>query len=107
MLLGLLGFVAALQAMQVYVAEIIQRRLFIRIAGQATQRLIQADAAAWRQFAMPELVNRFLEVAIVQKVAAALNAPGLGHLPIWVPLLIAIAFSTTLNLDRRYRYPAR
>lgn len=44
--------------------------------------------------------------AVDDHLAAALNAPGLGHLPIWVPLLIAIAFSTTLNLDRRYRYRA-
>lgn len=80
MLLGLLGFVAALQALQVYVAEIIQRRLLIRIAGQVTQRLIQTDAAAWRQIAMPELVNRFLEVAIVQKVTAALLVDGVAIL---------------------------
>ena len=80
MLLGLLGFVAALQALQVYVAEIIQRRLFIRVAGQVTQRLIQADALAWRQHSVPELVNRFLEVAIVQKVAAALMVDGIAIL---------------------------
>ena len=80
MLLGLLGFVAALQALQVYVAEIIQRRLFIRITVQVTRRLTQADAAAWRQFAMPELVNRFLEVAIVQKVTAALMVDGIAIL---------------------------
>ena len=78
MLLGLLGFVAALQALQIYVAEIIQRRLFIRVAGHVTRRLAQADASAWRQFAMPELVNRFLEVAIVQKVTAALMVDGIA-----------------------------
>jgi putative ABC transport system ATP-binding protein len=80
MLLGLLGFVAALQALQVYVAEIIQRRLFVRIAGQVTRHLTQADAAAWRKYAMPELVNRFLEVAIVQKVTAALIVDGIAIL---------------------------
>jgi hypothetical protein len=31
-------------------------------------------------------------------LAVALNAPGLGHLPVWVPPIIAIAFSTTLNV---------
>lgn len=80
MLLGLLGFVAALQALKVYVAEIIQRRLFIRIAGQVTQRVTQADTSAWRQYAMPELVNRFLEVAIVQKVTASLMVDGIAIL---------------------------
>lgn len=78
MLLGLLGFVAALQALQVYVAEIIQRRLFVRIASQITYRLIQANAAVWRQYSMPELVNRFLEVAIVQKVVASLIVDGIA-----------------------------
>jgi ABC-type bacteriocin/lantibiotic exporter with double-glycine peptidase domain len=78
MLLGLLGFVATLQALQIYVAEIIQRRLFIRIAGQVTRRLTEADASAYRQIAMPELVNRFLEVAIVQKVTAALFVDGIA-----------------------------
>ena len=77
-LLGLLGFVATLQALQIYVAEIIQRRLFLRIAGQVTRRLTEADASASRQFAMPELVNRFLEVAIVQKVTAALFVDGIA-----------------------------
>lgn len=80
MLLGLLGFVAALQALQVYVAEIIQRRLFVRVTGQVTRCLTQADAAAWRQFAIPEMANYFLEVAIVQKVTASLVVDGVAIL---------------------------
>jgi len=88
MLLGLLGFLAALQALQVYVAEIIQRRLFIRIAGQVTQRLTHAEVSLWRQHAVPELVNRFLEVAIVQKVTAALTVDG-----------IAILLSTVIGMS--------
>lgn len=36
--------------------------------------------------------------AVDDHLAAALNAPGLGHLPLWVPFIIAIAFSTTLNV---------
>lgn len=31
-------------------------------------------------------------------LATALTAPGLGTLPIWVPLLIAIGFSTTVKI---------
>jgi hypothetical protein len=33
-------------------------------------------------------------------LAAALEAPGLGSLPLWVPLIIAFAFSTTVSLAR-------
>lgn len=36
-------------------------------------------------------------------LAAALNTPGLGHLPIWVPFIIAIAFSTTVNVAMKRR----
>jgi len=40
-------------------------------------------------------------------IAAALEAPGIGELPIWVPLIIGIAFSFTFSTDvgkrsRRY-----
>lgn len=30
-------------------------------------------------------------------LAAAVNAPGLGTLPIWVPLILSIAFSFTFS----------
>lgn len=30
-------------------------------------------------------------------MAEALGAPGLGELPIWVPLIISLAFSFSLN----------
>lgn len=30
-------------------------------------------------------------------LAQALDAPGLGTLPIWVPFIVSIAFSTTLS----------
>lgn len=36
--------------------------------------------------------------AVDDHLAAALNAPGLGQLPIWVPFIIAIAFSTTIDV---------
>jgi len=36
-------------------------------------------------------------------LADALGAPGLGELPIWVPFIIAIAFSTSLNVAMKRR----
>ncbi|MGQ0532694.1 MAG: hypothetical protein ACT4OF_08415 [Caulobacteraceae bacterium] len=36
-------------------------------------------------------------------LAAALDAPGLGTLPIWVPLIIGLAFSTTINIAAKRR----
>jgi hypothetical protein len=32
-------------------------------------------------------------------IAAALEAPGLGELPIWVPLIVGLAFSFTFSAD--------
>ncbi|MBO6765694.1 hypothetical protein [Maricaulis sp.] len=32
-------------------------------------------------------------------IAAALDAPGVGELPIWVPLIIGIAFSVTFSAN--------
>jgi hypothetical protein len=37
-------------------------------------------------------------------LAAALETPGLGDLPIWVPLIIALAFSTTLNVAAKRKW---
>mgnify|MGYP000238730976 CR=1 FL=1 len=31
------------------------------------------------------------------KIAAALDAPGLGELPIWVPLVLSLAFAFTID----------
>ncbi|MEM9840686.1 MAG: hypothetical protein AAF830_16235 [Pseudomonadota bacterium] len=36
-------------------------------------------------------------------LAAALEKPGLGELPIWVPFLIGIAFSTTVNVSQKWK----
>jgi len=31
-------------------------------------------------------------------LAGALELPNLGHLPLWVPLILGLAFSTTVNV---------
>lgn len=37
-------------------------------------------------------------------LAAALETPGLGTLPIWVPAIIALAFSTTVNVAAKRKW---
>lgn len=39
----------------------------------------------------------FLWWLVDDHIAAALNAPGVGTLPIWVPLIIGLAFSWTFS----------
>ena len=71
-----LAFAAAMRAVQVYVAEIIQRRLFVRIAGDLAHRLPRVKSEFWDRHYGPELTNRFFEVVTVQKVTTQLLLEG-------------------------------
>ncbi|MFO0788821.1 MAG: ATP-binding cassette domain-containing protein [Pirellulales bacterium] len=76
LLFTLLAFGAAMRALQVYVAEIIQRRLFVRIAGDLAIRLPRVRNEYWTSHYGPELINRFFEVVTVQKVTTLLLLDG-------------------------------
>jgi ABC-type bacteriocin/lantibiotic exporter with double-glycine peptidase domain len=73
-----LAFVAILQAFRTFVVEMIQRRLFVRAAGDVTLRLVNVRSDAFDRVHGPELVNRFLEIVTVQKAAASLLVDGLS-----------------------------
>lgn len=77
-LLTFLGFQAAIRAVQTYVVEIIQRRLFARVAADLAYRLPRTDTEATDNEYMPELVNRFFDIVTIQKVSAQLLLDGLG-----------------------------
>lgn len=92
-----------LQAMiigfQHYVAELIQRRIFVRIAGDLAHRLPRVRASALDDVHGPELVNRFLDVVTVQKNTAffllegintvSASVIGMVLLALYHPLLMA------------------
>jgi putative ABC transport system ATP-binding protein len=71
-----LAFAAAMRAVQAYVAEIIQRRLFVRIVGELANRLPRVRSEFWDRHYGPELTNRFFEVVTVQKVTTQLLLEG-------------------------------
>jgi ABC-type bacteriocin/lantibiotic exporter with double-glycine peptidase domain len=71
-------FAAVLNAYRLWVVELIQRRIFVRISGDVTHRLVRVQPEAFDQYHGPELVNRFLEVVSVQKAAATLLVDGLS-----------------------------
>lgn len=73
-----LAFAAVIRALQVYVAEIIQRRIFVRIAGDLVVRLPRVPHDFWMTHYGPELINRFFEVVTVQKVTAQLLLDGIA-----------------------------
>ena len=65
-----LAVAGALRAIQHMVAEVIQRRIFVRLASDLSNRLPNVDMEALDGVHAPELVNRFLEVVTVQKPAS-------------------------------------
>lgn len=73
-----LAFSAAIQALQTYVVEIIQQRLFARVAADLANRLPRVSTEATEDQHLPELVNRFFDVVTLQKVAAKLLLDGVS-----------------------------
>ena len=92
LLLLFLGFRGALQALNVFVVELIQQRLFARTVAELSLRLLKSDYMALRQANGPELVNRFLDIATVQKVVAGLLVDGLALLLTTVIGMTLLAF---------------
>ena len=78
LLFGFLAFAAVMQAMQTYVAEVIQRRLFARVSADLAYRLPRVASSGLKGKYGPELVNRFLDVVTLQKVVASLLLDGVG-----------------------------
>jgi ABC-type bacteriocin/lantibiotic exporter with double-glycine peptidase domain len=78
MLLAFLVFQAAVKALQTLVVEIIQRRLFARVAADLSFRLPRVRVEALDDEYAPELVNRFFDVVTVQKISAQLLLDGIS-----------------------------
>lgn len=75
-----LAAAALLQCMRFGVVEMIQRRVFARLADQVADRLLRVRLEAFDRQHGPELVNRFLDVVTVQKSVALLLVDGLSLL---------------------------
>jgi len=78
LLFGFLAFAGVMQAMQSYVAEVIQRRLFARVSAELAHRLPNIDTQQLNGAYAPELANRFLDVVTLQKVVAQLLLDGVN-----------------------------
>ncbi|MBD3675252.1 MAG: ABC transporter ATP-binding protein [Planctomycetaceae bacterium] len=73
-----LGLQALMRALQTFVVEIIQRRMFARVAADLGYRIPRTRTEAFDDQFGPELVNRFFEVVTLQKVTAQLFLDGVG-----------------------------
>lgn len=71
-------FAGALRALQTWVVEIIQRRLFVRVAADVAYRLPRVRHKAFDGVHPPEVVNRFFDVITVQKVTSSLLLDGVA-----------------------------
>lgn len=76
--LSVLVVSAILQVFRFRVVELLQRRVFVRLASESVNRLLRSRAEALRLQNGPELVNRFLDVVTVQKAGATLLVEGLS-----------------------------
>jgi putative ABC transport system ATP-binding protein len=67
-----------IRGLQYYIAEVIQRRLFVRVAADMAYRLPRVRADSLDGVHAPEMVNRFLDVVTVQKSTALLLLDGIN-----------------------------
>lgn len=103
---------------QYYVAELIQRRIFVRITGDLSYRLPRVMASAFDRVHAPELVNRFMDAVTVQKNTALFLLDGINvvvatligllllalyhfYLMIFVIVLIALVVAFTWPQSRK------
>jgi ABC-type bacteriocin/lantibiotic exporter with double-glycine peptidase domain len=71
-------FNVVLNGYRSWVVEVIQRKIFVRMANDTTLRLVRLRSETLEEDHAPELVNRFLDVVTVQKAAASLLVDGLS-----------------------------
>lgn len=64
LLVGLYGLVSVLQF---YITELFQRRFFARTSAEVGMALLNAEHQSFEEANQPEMVNRFFEVASIQK----------------------------------------
>lgn len=93
--LALLVFLVVLSlvsAAQYSVVELIQQRIFVRLAGDLTHRLPRLRYGALERTKRPELVNKFLDVVTVQKSCAIILLDGVNVVLSMLIGLLVVAF---------------
>ncbi len=79
-LFALLLLAGAIYTMEVYIVELIQRRLFVRAATDISTKAQDVDRKVYDNYNPVELMNRFFDITIVQKSASTLLTVGLTAL---------------------------
>ena len=99
LLFAILTLSAMIKALQFFIVEILQRRIFVRVVGDLSERLPRLERAAMDGIHGPEMANRFFDVMTIQKSTASLlvevlsliiqSITGLLLLAIYSPFLLA------------------
>ena len=92
MLFGFLAFASLMRALQTFVVEIIQRRLFARVAADLAYRFPRITKDALHDHYGPELANRFFDIVTLQKVVAQLLLDGIAIVLATVVGMAVLAF---------------
>lgn len=97
LVIAALLFAGFLRAMQYYVVEVLQRRVFLRLVSDLAYRLPRVRREAIGTLDGSKLVNRFFDVITIQKAAATLLLDGVVLLlEIPVGLLLIAVYSPLL-----------
>ena len=89
---GFLILSVLLRAMQLFVVECLQRRFFVRTADAFADHFARAEMEAFDGRNPTDIVNRFFEVATVQKAFATLLVDGIGVVTVTLVGLAVLAF---------------
>ncbi|PJZ46227.1 ABC transporter ATP-binding protein [Leptospira brenneri] len=87
-----LGFAGAMQTIQIYVVEILQRRVFVRIATEFAIKFPKIRQDALDKHHNPELVNRFFDTMTIQKSIHSILVDGLSVVLTTVIGFVLISF---------------
>jgi putative ABC transport system ATP-binding protein len=72
LLFAILTLSAVIKGLQLFVVEILQRRIVVRIVGDLSERFTRLERSAMDGIHGPELANRFFDVITLQKATATL-----------------------------------
>jgi putative ABC transport system ATP-binding protein len=87
-----LSFESVLRLLRTYVVEVLQQRIFVRVASDISYRLPRVKLESFDENHGPELVNRFLDVLTIQKSTSSLLIDGLAIFIQTVVGMILLAF---------------
>jgi putative ABC transport system ATP-binding protein len=87
-----LSFAGAVFVLESYLVEVVQRRIFVRLATDLAYRLPRVRSDAYDKQHGAELVNRFFDVLTLQKAGSSLLLDGLSTVVQTCVGLIMLAF---------------